>query len=40
MIEAVGFDVIEATSADDAIEILEARRDITMIFRCPARRTA
>jgi hypothetical protein len=39
MIEAVGFDVIEAASADDAIKILEARRDITMIFRCPARRT-
>ena len=32
MIEAVGFDVVEAASADDAIKILEARRDITVVF--------
>ena len=32
MIEAVGFDVVEAASADDAIRILEARRDITVVF--------
>ena len=32
MIEAAGFDVVEAASADDAIKILEARRDITVVF--------
>jgi CheY-like chemotaxis protein len=32
MIEAAGFDVVEATSADEAIEILEARLDITVVF--------
>ena len=32
MIEAVGFDVVEAASADDAIKILEVRRDITVVF--------
>jgi CheY-like chemotaxis protein len=32
MITAAGFDVVEAASADDAIEILEARRDITVVF--------
>src|SRR4051812_48850499 len=32
MIEAVGFDVVEAASADVAIKILEARRDITVVF--------
>jgi CheY-like chemotaxis protein len=32
MIEAVGFDVVEAAGADDAIKILEARRDITVVF--------
>ena len=32
MIEAAGFDVVEAANADDAIKILEARRDITVVF--------
>jgi CheY-like chemotaxis protein len=32
MIEADGFDVIEATGADDAILILEQRSDIRLIF--------
>jgi CheY-like chemotaxis protein len=32
MIEADGFEVIEATGADDAILILEQRRDIRLIF--------
>jgi CheY-like chemotaxis protein len=32
MIEADGFDVIEATGADDAILILEQRSDIHLIF--------
>ena len=32
MIEAVGFDVVEAANADDAINILEGRRDITVVF--------
>ncbi len=32
MIAAAGFEVIEAANADDAIEILEARRDITVVF--------
>jgi CheY-like chemotaxis protein len=32
MIAAAGFEVVEASSADEAIEILEARRDITVVF--------
>ncbi|MBU6464482.1 MAG: response regulator [Bradyrhizobium sp.] len=32
MIEAAGFAVVEAANADQAIEVLEARRDITVIF--------
>jgi CheY-like chemotaxis protein len=32
MIKAAGFDAIEASNADEAIEILEARRDITVVF--------
>jgi CheY-like chemotaxis protein len=32
MIETDGFEVIEATSADDAILILEQRNDIRLIF--------
>jgi CheY-like chemotaxis protein len=32
MIAAAGFEVVEARDADQAIEILEARRDITVIF--------
>jgi CheY-like chemotaxis protein len=32
MIAAAGFEVIEASNADEAIEILEARRDITVVF--------
>ena len=32
MVAAAGFEVVEAANADDAIEILEARRDITVIF--------
>jgi CheY-like chemotaxis protein len=32
VIKAAGFDVIEAGNADEAIEILEARRDITIVF--------
>jgi CheY-like chemotaxis protein len=32
MIEAAGFAVAEAANADQAIEILEARSDITVIF--------
>ena len=32
MIGDAGFDVIEAANADQAIEILEARRDISVIF--------
>ena len=32
MIKAAGFDVVEAANADEAIEILEARRDITVVF--------
>lgn len=32
MIEASGFEVIEAANADRAIEILETRSDITVIF--------
>jgi CheY-like chemotaxis protein len=32
MIAAAGFEVVEAANADDAIEILESRPDITVIF--------
>ena len=32
MIEAAGFEVIEAADADQAIEVLEARSDITVVF--------
>jgi CheY-like chemotaxis protein len=32
MIEAAGFGVVEAGNADEAIEILEARPDITVVF--------
>ena len=32
MIEAAGFEVVEAANADEAIEILEARRDISVVF--------
>jgi CheY-like chemotaxis protein len=32
MIETAGFEVVEAGNADEAIEILEARRDITVVF--------
>jgi CheY-like chemotaxis protein len=32
MIEAAGFEVIEAANADDAIAILEARNDIAVVF--------
>ena len=32
MISSAGFDVVEAANADDAIEILEVRRDIDVVF--------
>ena len=32
MIAAAGFEVVEAGNADQAIEILESRRDITVVF--------
>jgi CheY-like chemotaxis protein len=32
MVAAAGFEVIEAANADEAIEILETRRDITVVF--------
>jgi CheY-like chemotaxis protein len=32
MITAAGFEAIEAAGADEAIEILEARRDIAVVF--------
>jgi CheY-like chemotaxis protein len=32
MIEAAGFDVVEAANADEAIKILEVRLDITVVF--------
>ena len=32
VIEAAGFEVVEAANADEAIEILEARRDIGVVF--------
>ena len=31
-IEAAGFDVVEAANADEAMEILEVRLDITVVF--------
>ncbi len=32
MIAAAGFEAVEASNADEAIEILETRRDITVVF--------
>jgi CheY-like chemotaxis protein len=32
MIEEAGFEVLEAANADEAILLLEARRDITVVF--------
>jgi CheY-like chemotaxis protein len=32
MIDAAGFEVLEAGNADGAIDILESRRDVTVIF--------
>jgi CheY-like chemotaxis protein len=32
MIEAAGFDVVEAANADEAMEILISRRDIAVVF--------
>jgi CheY-like chemotaxis protein len=32
MIAAAGFEAVEASNADEAIGILEARRDITVVF--------
>jgi CheY-like chemotaxis protein len=32
MVEAAGFDVVEAANADEAIAILESRLDITVVF--------
>src|SRR5258708_22392137 len=32
MIAGAGFEVVEAANADEAIEILEARQDITVVF--------
>jgi CheY-like chemotaxis protein len=32
MIASAGFEAVEASNADEAIEILEARRDITVVF--------
>ena len=32
MIAAAGFEVVEAGNADQAIEVLESRRDITAVF--------
>ena len=32
MIKAAGFEVIEAANADQAIKVLEARYDITVVF--------
>ena len=32
MIARAGFEVVEAANADQAIEILESRRDITVVF--------
>jgi CheY-like chemotaxis protein len=32
MVAGAGFEVLEAANADEAIELLEARRDITVVF--------
>src|SRR3981189_1968615 len=32
MIADAGFEVVEAANADEAIEVLESRRDITVVF--------
>ncbi len=32
MVRAAGFEVVEAANADEAIEVLESRRDITVVF--------
>lgn len=32
IVEAAGFEVVEASTADEAIEILEARTDILVVF--------
>jgi CheY-like chemotaxis protein len=32
MIQAAGFEAVEAVSADEAIAILESRRDISVVF--------
>jgi CheY-like chemotaxis protein len=32
MIEAAGFDVVEAANADEAMEILVSRMDIAVVF--------
>src|ERR1700754_1203378 len=32
MVASAGFEVIEAANADEAIDILEARRDVTVVF--------
>jgi CheY-like chemotaxis protein len=32
MVKAAGFEVVEAANADEAIEILESRRGITVVF--------
>jgi CheY-like chemotaxis protein len=32
MIDAAGFDVVEAANADEAMEILEVRLDVTVVF--------
>jgi CheY-like chemotaxis protein len=32
MVAAAGFEVVEAANADQAIDILESRRDITVVF--------
>ena len=32
MVEEAGFEILEATNADEAILLLEARRDITVVF--------
>ena len=32
MVKAAGCEVVEAANADEAIEILESRRDITVVF--------
>ena len=40
MIKQAGYDVVEAVNADDAIAILETRRDIRVVFtdvRIPGR---